>query len=255
VNRAIQNKNLTQKIAIIFAASAVIMFFVNELQRHVTLSSNQFYGIASIVKILCVAVVLKVQPWRPKIESPARILSSLFFTFGAFAIALLFSRYWMEWAGSFDPEGTILGPVRDLEPISVSSQNSIIDTMRRVIITPVAEEIAFRLGILGVLSRVMPRGWALLISSLCFAFGHIYGYTWVQLVPLFVVGLLLGVTYLAAGLGFSILFHSVINLWPYVTENFYKSQTFLGTLFVLLLIGLVVFLVQIVRLRKVVFRS
>jgi membrane protease YdiL (CAAX protease family) len=231
------------------------MFFMNELQRHVTLSESEFHFLGFLIDVISAAIVLKIQPWRPNVDSPSRHLISLFFMFGAFSIALLSSHYWMEWASSFDPEGQIFGQVRPVEPISVSTQNSLIDTIRRVIITPTAEEIICRLGILGLLSRVMPRGWALLVSSAAFTFGHVYGYAWIQLVPLFVVGLLAGITYLAAGLGYSILFHAIINFWPYITENFHGSQAFLGTQFILLLVGLIVFFVRIVRLRKVVFGS
>ena len=117
--------DMTRKIVIVFVAAATSMFFMNELQRHVTLSESEFHFLGFLIDVISAAIVLKIQPWRPNVDSPSRHLISLFFMFGAFSIALLSSHYWMQWASSFDPEGQIFGQVRPVEPISVSSQNPI----------------------------------------------------------------------------------------------------------------------------------
>lgn len=246
-------KILASNIAIVFAAAIAVMLLTNELQRRFDFTEAQFYSIALIVDIVAIAVVLKINPWRPKIEKPARFLSSLFFTFGAFSVGLLFSRYWMEWTNGFNSNEAILGPAREFVPVSVSSLSLMINAFRRVIITPFVEEIVCRLGMLGVLSRFMPKGFALLISSVVFALGHVYGYGWVEIMPIFVFGLMMGVTYLTVGLGFSILLHSMVNVWSYVTENLYQFDAFLIGLMIVLFIGLIVFSVQVFRLRKMVF--
>lgn len=250
-----ENTKIAPKIATVFAAGAAVMLLTNGLHRKFGFTETQFYSIGFILDVISVYIVLRVNPWRPKVESPARLLSSLFFMFGAFAVCLFFGSYWSDWASSFDPKGEILGPMREIVPVSISSSSLVFDAIRRVIITPFVEEIVIRLGILGVLSRIMPKGLALIISSVAFALGHIYVYEWVQIIPLLVFGLMMGVTYLRAGLGFSILLHSMVNGWTFVKENLYQFDSFLIALMIVLFSGLIVFSVQLVRHRKLVFGS
>jgi membrane protease YdiL (CAAX protease family) len=244
--------SIKRDIWIALTAAVIAACLSNTLILYSNLSAFYLDTAYVISQIIAVIMILNIHHWRPKADPPRLAISSLLFVFGAMAVFLLFNRYWMEWYHSFDPSGEKLGNVTPLRSIETSRTQENIFSM---FIAPVSEEIVFRLGILGILCRVTPRGLALVISSVLFAIPHLYVYSTVQIVLVLVLGIMAGFVYIFAGLGYSILLHALINSWPYLQAHGLQSKTGLMILFLLCVGGLIVFLFRIVRLRKLFFRT
>lgn len=239
-------------IAIALAAAVIASCSSNTLIMYSNLSAIYLDCAYVLSQIIAVTIILKIQPWRQKIDSPYRLISSVLFVFGALALCLLFNRYWMEWARSFDPIGEKLGNVIPLRSIETSRTQEILFS---IFIAPISEEIIFRLGILGILSRIYPKGLALIISTAVFTIPHLYVYSTVQIVLIIALGIMTGLVYIFAGLSYSIFLHAIINSWPHLQNHGLQTKTGLMSLFVLCFVGLIVFLFRIVRLRRIFFKT
>jgi membrane protease YdiL (CAAX protease family) len=92
----------------------------------------------------------------------------------------------------------------------------------RTLFTVVSEEVYSRWVILGVLVLALPTGWAIVVSSLIFALGHLVypialsnpSFGLIRLLPTFAMGVFCGIAYLRYGLLASIFIHFATNLIP-----------------------------------------
>lgn len=102
-----------------------------------------------------------------------------------------------------------------------SGGTAVVAFLLTVIVVPVVEEAVFRGVLLGSLQQRLSQAWAIGISAATFSVFHLAGPgSVVVLIPLFVVGLVLGYVAAAGGIGRSMVLHAGFNLIPAVVLFF-----------------------------------
>lgn len=213
------------------------------------------YGIwlaLDLVAIWAIFSIGRMKPNEPK-SSPLQFGWLLMFLLGASALSAVASRAIAEAMALFQPVvHTQFEAARELHVYKPG--RSFLPNFWPIFVAPIVEEIIFRVGILGGFMRFMRKPWAIVLSSLVFALVHGDIYAPVAVVGTFIAGLVLSTTYLMFGLRAAILLHFLHN-----TDNFYRppadsSEYILMAYVLTMLAAILVFIYQLIRNRKLVFR-
>ncbi len=187
-----------------------------------------------------------------RIEAPHQknFFTSTFFIIGACIFAALAQNYYR---GSIFESDLSLGNVGG--KISEAESASPYILAKILVITPVIEEIVFRLAFVGMLSKFVGRLPSLVISSLLFAVAHLTRVDWIGLPPYFLSGLMYGITFILFGLRWSILLHILSNCLSYaVAQGYYaqamESNAIFLPYFIIITIGFVVMVKEIFNNRR-----
>jgi membrane protease YdiL (CAAX protease family) len=140
--------------------------------------------------------------WQPWPQGLRLALAQLLMVLPVVALSgWLLERLWS------DPSGS--NPLLDMVLTTPSSQALLLLALTALVLAPLFEETLFRGVLLPVLARRWGRGWGVLLSAAAFALAHL---SLGELLPLFVLGLGLGLLRLQSGrLGASVLMHGLWN--------------------------------------------
>jgi membrane protease YdiL (CAAX protease family) len=245
----LRNKILTFQILLFYFPLTLLL----KHQIH-ALGMPLYWGLLLVLTTLAIGLMLHVDRWKVELKSNMRFLPSLLFTFGGFIIIMLTTNAWVSWLRSISPEyanPSALGVVS--EETAVTS----ISILMSVIIAPLREELIFRFGFLRTFSFMMRPWLALILSAAVFAASHFISSPTVMLVPYFIGGLVLGLTYFAIGLPWSILLHFLLNVQPLLNAkgalNFLDGNAVFLLYLALAVAGMWVFVSSLIRSRKLIF--
>ncbi|WP_218109932.1 CPBP family intramembrane glutamic endopeptidase [Oligoflexus tunisiensis] len=172
------------------------------------------------------------------------------FVLGGITLATLLAGGWAELVTAAQPaqrqvmEGGVLPP---------PGERSYLLNLAVMVTGPAVEEIIYRMAVLGTLAYFIGRAPALLISSIVFAAVHADVYPPVMLMPMFILGVLQGITFLLLGLPWAIAMHMLNNSRQLMTESFEASNIVALVVAIFSIWGLWVFLSRTIRLRRIVF--
>jgi membrane protease YdiL (CAAX protease family) len=180
---------------------------------------------------------------------PKKLLTSVLFIVGTCIFTALVENYYR---GSLIERTSLVGVGGGMTQPEVSSPYIL---TKILLVTPIIEEIVFRLAFIGLLSRFVGKFPSLLISSALFAVAHLTRVDWVGLPPYLLSGLMYGITYMLLGLRWSVLLHILSNSLSYaVSEGYYAQATESDAIFLpyllIVVAGFAVMVREIIRDRK-----
>ena len=179
------------------------------------------------------------------IKAPWAIL----FILGAVTLAVILGGLWLDLMTSAQPAQKA---VIEAGKLPSPDKAPLLTNFAAHLFGPITEEIIYRLAILGSLARLIGKAPALLISSVIFSAVHADVYPPVMLIPLFISGVLHGITFLLLGLPWAIAMHIINNSRPLLAlvEIGDVASTIIA---ILAIAGLWVFLSRTIKLRRMVF--
>ena len=166
--------------------------------------------------VALVIAILYINRGNQPLKASSKLLPSVLYVLGAWLLGVFVIGSFSELLEKVDPAKYAGGPLRVIGNINPDDPLSFLILLRSVVFTPIVEEVVSRLGILGSIRRMTGKPLvALMVSSAIFSAMHIQGVVSLMgLIPLFVIGLTLGLTYLTLGLPWAILLHAITNLMP-----------------------------------------
>ncbi|WP_176736343.1 CPBP family intramembrane glutamic endopeptidase [Oligoflexus tunisiensis] len=222
-----------------------------ETTRSNVLLSYAIWFALDIVAIWSIFAIGRIRLHEPK-RSPLELGWLVLFLIGALAFCALSATAIGKLASTFNPEIiTQLEAVTQRQELRLASPS--FSFYWPLTVAPIAEELIYRVGILGGLMQFMKKSWAIILSSIIFAVMHAGIYPSALVASTFIFGLAAAATYLMLGLRAAIILHLISNshvVWrPWV-----KSHEYLTDAYVLIMITtLFVFIHQLIRHRKMVF--
>ncbi|WP_141736131.1 CPBP family intramembrane glutamic endopeptidase [Oligoflexus tunisiensis] len=198
-----------------------------------------FDGIAA----LSILILLKDRRHEPVPLSPPW---AILFILGGIMIATILTGAWVELVTVAEPAQEAVIATGKIPPIEARSS---LQNLSVLVLGPTVEEIIYRLAILGGLSHLIGKAPALIISAMVFAAVHADVYPVAILVPMFIMGILLGITFFLLGLPWAIVTHMFNNMRPLILES--NALTVVVAVFSIW--GMWVFLSRTIRLRRSVF--
>ncbi len=195
------------------------------------------------IAALGVLILLRDRRHKPMLLSPPW---AILFVLGGIMLATVLTGGWVELV-------TVAAPAQkgviDGGRIPPMETHSLLQNLSVMVLSPTVEEIIYRLAILGTLAKVAGRLPALIISAIIFASVHADVYPMAILMPMFILGILQGITFLVLGLPWAIVMHMLNNMRPIILE----SDALSAVVAVLSIWGVWVFLSRTIRLRRIVF--
>lgn len=191
----------------------------------------------------------KIRPLRPE-QSP-KIHVIAFFILGASAFGGVATNAITHLVSLITPETVaVVGSELQKQEARID-QGISLSLLWPVTVAPIAEEVIFRVGILGILISFVRKPWALVLSSVCFAFMHAGVYPSATiLAATFMIGMALGVTYLLFGLPAAIALHLLTNSET-VWRTWIRSHETIARIYVIIMFSaLVYFCFHLVRQRR-----
>ncbi len=244
---------MNENFAVLFViALNAKLFVLRRVYIDLFQSEADYFLVALTADLVSVAAILYLK--RGKIFERKRLISAreaLFFLLGAIGIAVLFKGIYYKLIGEVGSGGIVDPTLLALSP----SDKSSIRNFTSMVEGPIKEEIIYRLGLLGSLAALIRKPSALILSSTFFAAMHYWVYPLSMMGPVFVTGLLLGVTYLTLGLPWAIAFHLILNLKAFYNDWLTGNDYGVIVIFTLLLFGIWRFGKTIVLDRKKIFGS
>lgn len=195
------------------------------------------------IAALSVLILLKDRRHDPVLLSPPW---AILFILGGIMIATIITGAWVELVTVAEPAQKAVIESGKIPPAEARSS---LQNLSVLVIGPTVEEIIYRLAILGGLAHLIGKAPALIISAMIFAAVHADVYPVAILVPMFILGILQGITFLLLGLPWAIVMHMFNNMRPLILE----SDALTGVVAVLSIWGMWVFLSRTIRLRRIVF--
>jgi membrane protease YdiL (CAAX protease family) len=242
---------MNENFAILFViALNAILFVLRRSYIHLFQSDTQYYLVAFTFDFLAVAAILYLK--RGRIFDIKRLLTApraLLFLLGGFGIALLFKGLYYHFLGAGDSNGVVDPTLYNLAP----SEKSWLQNFATLVEGPIKEEVIYRLGLLGALSVLLRKPSALILSSALFALSHYWVYPLSMMIPLFVFGLVLGLTYLTLGLPWSIALHLILNNKSLIDDSVLQNDIIFYPLLAVVMWGVAVFVLAIIKKRNIIF--
>lgn len=188
-------------------------------------------------------VLLKDRKHEPVLLSPPW---AILFILGGIMIATILTGAWVELVTVAEPAQKVVIESGKIPPMEARAP---LQNLSLMVLGPTVEEIVYRLAVLGGLSAWMGRTPALIISAMIFAAVHADVYPAALLMPMFILGILQGITFLLLGLPWAIVMHLLNNSRQLLLES--DALTAVVALFSIW--GVWVFLSRTIRLRRILF--
>jgi membrane protease YdiL (CAAX protease family) len=231
---------LTISIFAIFFAVCPIATFISGSE------SKLAHAVHSILTALA---IFSLNDWKTeKTKANFGFATSILFLFGAFFISMKSIDIWFALTKIAEPATRIVQQAQTTNQVEELFNYRI----TTIILSPLVEEIIFRVGFLGLLMKFINKKSALLLSSVAFAEMHFAVMPQWMMVPLTILGITLGITYLSLGLPWAIFLHAAYN---YISEYGLELRNPQINLAVSLVyaVGSIFFIFKMFQIRKTIF--
>lgn len=212
--------------------------------------SYAVWATLDMIAVWAILVVGRIRPHEPH-HSSAKVLGIAFFILGASAFGGVATNAIAHLVSLITPEA-ISEVASEMQKQETRIDRGLsLSVLWPVTVAPIAEELIFRVGILGIFMSFMRKPWALVLSSALFAIMHSGVYPSATLLAAtFMIGMTLGATYLLFGLRAAIVLHLLANsetMW----RSWIRSHEALAHGYVIVMFSaLVYFCFQIIRQRR-----